>query len=68
MPDTISSDSMPSDLREHARNAKGFMPDDEGELLFRIALERLPHGPGLEVGTYCGKSGIYVGTRNAARW
>lgn len=52
---------MPSDLLEHARDAKGFMPEDEGELLHRIALERLPHGPALEVGTYCGKSGIYLG-------
>jgi predicted O-methyltransferase YrrM len=52
---------MPSDLLDLARAAKGFMPADEGDLLFRIALERLPHGPGLEVGTYCGKSGIYLG-------
>ena len=52
---------MPSDLLEHARKAKGFMPEDEGALLHRIALERLPHGPALEVGTYCGKSGIYLG-------
>lgn len=52
---------MTSDLLELARAAKGFMPEDEGELLHRIALERLPHGPGLEVGTYCGKSGIWLG-------
>lgn len=52
---------MPADLLEHATNAKGFMPADEGDLLFRIALERLPHGPALEVGTYCGKSAIYLG-------
>lgn len=52
---------MPSDLLDHARNAKGFMPEDEGALLHRIALARLPHGPALEVGTYCGKSGIYLG-------
>jgi len=45
----------------HARAAKGFMPDDEGLLLHRYALERLPHGPALEVGTYCGKSAIYLG-------
>ncbi|HWJ68001.1 MAG TPA: class I SAM-dependent methyltransferase [Nocardioides sp.] len=55
------TDTMPSDLLELARAAKGFMPEDEGELLHRIALERLPHGPGLEVGTYCGKSGIWLG-------
>ncbi|KAA1416479.1 class I SAM-dependent methyltransferase [Nocardioides humilatus] len=52
---------MPPDLLEHALAAKGFMPPDEGELLHRVARERLPHGPALEVGTYCGKSGIYLG-------
>ncbi|WP_435741351.1 class I SAM-dependent methyltransferase [Nocardioides sp. SYSU DS0663] len=44
----------------HALAAKGFMPEDEGMLLHRVALERLPHGPALEVGTYCGKSAIYL--------
>lgn len=52
---------MPLDLLQHARDAKGFMPEDEGLLLHRVARERLPLGPGLEVGTYCGKSSIYVG-------
>ncbi len=52
---------MPADLLKHALDAKGFMPEDEGLLLHRVALDRLPHGPGLEVGTYCGKSAIYVG-------
>ncbi len=46
----------------HAREAKGFMPDDEGLALHRLALERLPHGPALEVGTYCGKSAVYLGS------
>ena len=52
---------MPADLLEHARAAQGFMPEDEGLLLHRDARERLPHGPVLEVGTYCGKSAIYLG-------
>lgn len=52
---------MPADLLAHALAAKGFMPEDEGDLLHRVALERLPHGPALEVGTYCGKSAIYLG-------
>jgi len=52
---------MPADLLEHALAAKGFMPEDEGLLLHRCARERLPHGPVLEVGTYCGKSAIYLG-------
>ncbi|GGF33201.1 hypothetical protein GCM10011519_03330 [Marmoricola endophyticus] len=44
----------------HARAAKGFMPDDEGALLHRTALAHLPHGPALEVGTYCGKSALIL--------
>jgi predicted O-methyltransferase YrrM len=41
--------------------AKGFMPLDEGEFLYATAVERLVDGPALEIGTYCGKSGIYLG-------
>jgi MMP 1-O-methyltransferase len=52
---------MPQDLLAKARAAKGFMPDDEGRLLYETALTALPSGPGLEVGTYCGKSAIYLG-------
>src|ERR1700759_3443523 len=52
---------MPADLLAHARAAKGFMPDDEGLLLHRWARERAAYGPLLEVGTYCGKSAIYLG-------
>ncbi len=52
---------MPTDLLRKARAARGFMPEDEGMLLHQIARERLPHGPALEVGTYCGKSAIYLG-------
>jgi predicted O-methyltransferase YrrM len=62
-PATAASDLalMPPDLLAHARDAKGFMPEDEGALLHRLARERLPHGPALEVGTYCGKSAIWLG-------
>jgi predicted O-methyltransferase YrrM len=44
---------------------KGFMPSDEGALLYRWALEQLPQGPALEVGTYAGKSAIYLGSAAA---
>jgi predicted O-methyltransferase YrrM len=53
--------AMPGDLLARARAAKGFMPEDEGQVLHRWARERLPHGPALEVGTYCGKSAIWLG-------
>lgn len=52
---------MPPALLKHAMKAKGFMPPDEGQVLFRRACEQLPSGPALEVGTYCGKSTIYLG-------
>lgn len=53
-------------LLDHARAADGFMPDDEGLLLHRVALDRIAHGPVLEVGTYCGKSAVYLGAAAAA--
>jgi predicted O-methyltransferase YrrM len=52
---------MPDDLLAHALAAKGFMPEDEGAFLHRIARKRLAEGPVLEVGSYCGKSAIYLG-------
>ncbi len=52
---------MPEDLLAHARAATGFMPEDEGLLLHRTALACLPRGPVLEIGTYGGKSAIYLG-------
>ncbi|MDN4163011.1 class I SAM-dependent methyltransferase [Nocardioides abyssi] len=62
MTNTVDHTSdQPTDWLGHALAAKGFMPEDEGMLLHRVALERLPHGPALEVGTYCGKSAIYLG-------
>ncbi|WP_019633182.1 class I SAM-dependent methyltransferase [Actinomadura atramentaria] len=56
---------MPAELLRAARAAKGFMPDDEGRALYETALDHaVRHGaaaPLLEVGTYCGKSAIYLG-------
>ncbi len=52
---------MPPELLAHARAAKGFMPEDEGAFLHDLARRHLRDGPGLEVGTYCGKSAIYLG-------
>jgi len=51
------------DARAHrlAVTAKGFMDDDEGLRLFELARAAAPHGPVLEVGSYCGKSAIYLG-------
>jgi predicted O-methyltransferase YrrM len=48
-------------LLEVARRAKGFMPDDEGLALHDAACPAGRLGPLLEVGTYCGKSAVYLG-------
>jgi MMP 1-O-methyltransferase len=50
-----------AELRKQAQGAIGFMPDDEGLALYEAGLEGAATGPLLEVGTYCGKSAIYLG-------
>ena len=37
------------------------MPDDEGLALHDAGREAAAHGPLMEIGTYCGKSAIYLG-------
>src|SRR5205807_6157634 len=46
-----------------ARAARGFMPDDEGLALYRAGVIAATSGSGplLEIGTYCGKSAVYLG-------
>ncbi len=52
---------MDPELLEHARAAIGFMPDDEGLRLHDAGCAAAPVGPLLEIGSYCGKSAIYLG-------
>jgi len=40
---------------------KGFLDPDEGARLYEVALAAAGVGPGLEVGSYCGKSTLYLG-------
>ncbi len=47
-------------LRNAARRAIGFMPDEEGVALYEAALEAAVLGPIVEIGSYCGKSTIYL--------
>jgi MMP 1-O-methyltransferase len=53
--------TMPPDVLAAARAARGFMPDEEGEFLHASASTVAARGPLLEVGSYCGKSTIYLG-------
>lgn len=44
-----------------ARNIKGFLHDEEAVRLYELAREAAPHGPCLEIGSYCGKSAAFIG-------
>ena len=48
-------------LRSIARSAIGFMPEEEGMALYETALRAPATGPLLEIGSYCGKSAVYLG-------
>ena len=39
---------------------KGFLDEEEGRCLYEIALEASQLGPCLEIGSYCGKSALYL--------
>jgi len=43
------------------RNVKGFLDEDEGRCLYEIALKAGSLGPCMEIGSYCGKSTLYLG-------
>lgn len=53
---------MDDELLALARSVKGFMPEDEGRALHDAGLAGGRVGPLLEIGSYCGKSAIYLGT------
>lgn len=54
---------MDTSLRQHALAARGFMPPDEGDALYEAAMNAAQHvdGPFLEVGSYCGRSTVWLG-------
>jgi predicted O-methyltransferase YrrM len=51
---------IPAGIAAAALAARGFMPPDEGLALFETAAAYAPRGPVAEIGTYCGKSTIYL--------
>ncbi len=54
---------MDSLMKAAAEAARGFMPPDEGVALHEAALLVADSAaPMLEIGSYCGKSGIYLGS------
>jgi hypothetical protein len=63
-PVTDALPTMPDELRAAAVAARGFMPTDEGDALWVAGAEAataVPDAPFLEIGSYCGKSSIWLG-------
>lgn len=52
--------------RAFAEAARGFMPPGEGLALYEAAMAA-PEGPFLEVGSYCGRSALFIGAAAAER-
>ena len=53
---------MDAAAREIARSCKGFLDEEEGMRLYELARAHAKLGPVLEVGSYCGKSSVYLGS------
>jgi MMP 1-O-methyltransferase len=51
---------IPENYRLAGEAARGFMPPDEGIALYETAAQYAHVGPIAEIGTYCGKSTIYL--------
>ncbi len=51
---------LPPELATVIAAAKGFMPEPEGQALYQTAVAYAGRGPVAEIGTYCGKSTIYL--------
>ena len=52
-----SNNLIPSFVSE----VKGFLAEEEGQRLFELALEACVLGPCLEIGSFCGRSTVYLG-------
>ena len=55
--DLLLDVSLPLDIN----SVKGFLDAEEGAALYRHAITAATMGPILEVGSYCGKSSVYLG-------
>ena len=45
-----------------AHSCKGFLDEEEGQRLFALARDHAHLGPIIEIGSYCGKSSVYLGS------
>jgi len=48
--------------KSKAAEIKGFLDEREADCLYELALFASKEGPCLEIGSYCGKSAVYIGS------
>ena len=53
---------MAINFRSNINSVKGFLDPEEGEALYSISLIYTAKGHAIEIGSYCGKSSIYIGS------
>jgi predicted O-methyltransferase YrrM len=51
---------MQESIKQFALSVKGFLSEAEGLCLYELALEGSKHAPCLEIGSYCGKSAVFL--------
>jgi MMP 1-O-methyltransferase len=62
VPDTPLTIDFPAELGALVETVRGFMPVEEGLALHAAAVDALAGGGlGVEIGSYCGKSTVYLG-------
>src|SRR6185436_1935566 len=62
----MSRPSMSAQALAAAHACKGFLDEEEGQRLYELAYDHARLGPIVEIGTYCGKSSVWVGSGAAA--
>jgi predicted O-methyltransferase YrrM len=55
------------ELKKIAQATRGFMPEDEGTALYEAGLAGAEVGPLFEIGSYCGRSTVYLGAAASER-
>jgi MMP 1-O-methyltransferase len=63
----VPDPDLPVALDVDPDSVKGFLHPAEGARLYQLAARDCPPGPCLEVGSYCGKSTLYLGSACRAR-
>ena len=61
-PDRESLPTAPAD------SVRGFLPDNEGRQLYEWAARVAPLGPLIEIGSYCGRSTIWLAQAELVAW